>query len=125
MTEPRNGKRRRLGPSPVETKDKVVRRCNSTLLYIIFFFFFRLSANRFKSVSSDGVELHGVVDSLASLSILARALHGLDENAIFRLSLESTSMALWRTLKFRNVVVYINEESHSAFSVLKSSRFEI
>jgi len=39
MTEPSNGKRRRrLGASPVETKDKVAWRCNSTL-YTLFYLF--------------------------------------------------------------------------------------
>jgi hypothetical protein len=55
--------------SPVETKDEVDIEIQHSNI------FFRLSANRFKSVSSDGVELRGSgsgdgVDSLASLNIL-------------------------------------------------------
>lgn len=46
----------------VETKDKVdveIRHCDTGTI-----FFFRLSANRFKSVSSDRVELHDEILSL-------------------------------------------------------------
>jgi len=51
-------------PSPVETKDKVGAEIQHSNI------FFRLSTNRFKSVSSDGVELHRGEDPLASLTIL-------------------------------------------------------
>lgn len=82
MTEPGNGKRHRLLPSPVETKDKVgvvIQHSNT--------FFFRLSANRFKSVSSDGVELHGGVDSLASPNIMfVHTLQGSRGTVISRFS---------------------------------------
>lgn len=61
MTEIRKGNTQL--PGPVETKDKVgaeIQHSNT---------FFRLSSNRFKSVSSDGVELHRGEDPVASLTI--------------------------------------------------------
>lgn len=50
--------------SSVETKDKVGAEIQH------FNIFFRLSTNRFKSFSFDGVVLHRGEDSLASLTIL-------------------------------------------------------
>lgn len=49
----------RLADSPVETKDKVDVEIQHSNI------FFRLSTNRFKSVSSDGVELRGGVAAAA------------------------------------------------------------
>jgi len=63
MNEIRKGSTE-LQPSPVETKDKVGSEIQHSNI------FFRLSTNRFKSVSSDGVELHRGEDPLASLTIL-------------------------------------------------------